>query len=68
MEYQVKRGFGAQRVKEYFVGQSDGDTLAAIIAGPFESESQCRVALDALRPLYFSPLCVIGGHLARVSA
>jgi hypothetical protein len=63
MEYMVKRGFGAHRVKEYFVGQTDGDTLGSIIAGPFESEAQSREALDALRPLYFSPLCIVGGHL-----
>jgi len=66
MEYQVKRGFGAHRVKEYFVGQRDGDTMSAIIAGPFESEAQSYQAIEALRPLYFSPLCVIGGHLVRM--
>jgi hypothetical protein len=68
MEYAVKQGFGPKHVKEYFVGQTDGDTLSSIIAGPFESESQCRQALDALRPLYFSPLCVVGGHLTRLYA
>lgn len=66
MEYQVKRGFGAQRVKEYFVGERNGDTLECIIAGPFESERQCHDALAALKPLYFNRLCVIPGHLARV--
>jgi len=66
MEYTVKQGFGRHGVKEYFVGQTDGDTLSSIIAGPFESETQARQALDALRPLYFSPLCVVGGHLAEL--
>jgi len=66
MEYMVKQGFGPRRVKEYFVGQTDGDTLGSIIAGPFESESQARQALDALRPLHFSPLCVVGGHLVAI--
>ena len=65
MEHSIKRGFGPNRVKEYFVAQTDGDTMSAVIAGPFESETQCRQALDALRPLYFSPLCVVGGHLTN---
>jgi hypothetical protein len=66
MVYTVKQGFGANHVKEYFVGQTDGDTLSSIIAGPFESELQATQALDALRPLYFSSLCVVGGHLASL--
>ncbi len=62
-EYIVKRGFGAKKVKEYFVAQADGDTLAGIVAGPFESETQCREAIEALRPLYFRALHCVGGHL-----
>jgi hypothetical protein len=65
MEYQVKRGFGSNRVKEYFVAQADGDTLGGIVAGPFESETQCLQAIEALQPLYFSGLRVISGHLAQ---
>jgi hypothetical protein len=63
MEYTVKRGFGPGGVKEYFVAQADGDTLQAVIAGPFESEAQCRQAIEALQPLFFRSLHCIGGHL-----
>jgi hypothetical protein len=67
VEYTVKRGVGALRIKEYFVAQSDGDTLAGVVAGPFQSELQCRTALDALSPLYFGRLHCIGGHLVAWS-
>lgn len=63
-EYEVKRGFGPSKEKEYFVVQSDGDTLSGVIAGPFESYPQGMQALEALRPLYFRPLHCIGGHLS----
>ena len=63
MEYTIKRGFGPQGAKEYFVAQKDGDTRSGIVAGPFETETQCRQALDALRPMYFNSLCVVAGHL-----
>lgn len=62
-EYGVKRGFGAKRTKEYFVGLADGDTLSSIIAGPFATIEQTYTAIDALRPLYFGRLVPIGGHL-----
>jgi hypothetical protein len=65
MEYSVKRGKGRGGVKEYFVAQRDNDTIRSVIAGPFESEAQARQALDGLRPLYFSPLTVVGGHLTE---
>jgi len=63
VEYRVKRGFGKKREKEYFVVQVDGDTMSGVVAGPFESERQGRVAIDALRPLYSRQLQIIGGHL-----
>ena len=63
-EYTIKRGFGAGNVKEYFVVQADGDTLGGVIAGPFESETQCRDAIEALRTMYSRQLHCIGGHLA----
>ena len=66
MEYTIKRGFGARRVKEYFVVQKDGDTLGGVVAGPFESEEQCELAIDALRPLYNRQLLVFPGHLATI--
>lgn len=62
-EYGIKRGFGASKVKEYFVIQSDGDTCSGVIAGPFESHHQGCDAIEALRPLYNRPLHCIGGHL-----
>ena len=62
-EYQVKRGFGAKREKEYFVVEADGDTLSGVVAGPFESERQCIDAIEALRPLYWRRLTYVGGHL-----
>ncbi len=65
MEYGIKRGFGPSKVKEYFVVQADGDVLAGVVAGPFESERQCMDALEALRPLYFRRLCCIGGHMVE---
>ena len=64
MNYTLKRGFGKDRLKEYFVVQADGDTLGGIVCGPFENEEQAATALDACRPLFFRHLCVIGGHLA----
>jgi hypothetical protein len=63
MEHFIRRGFGAKRVKEFFVIQVDGDTMAGVVAGPFESEVQCWQAIDALRPLYNRPLTCAGGHL-----
>jgi len=65
MDYMVKRGFGEKRVKEYFVAEADGDTIAGVVAGPFESERQCMDAIEALRPLHFGRLCWIGGHLTE---
>jgi hypothetical protein len=62
-EYQVKKGFGRGRVKEYFAVQADGDTLGGIVAGPFESERQTRDAIEGLAPMYDRNLHVIGGHL-----
>jgi len=63
MEYTARRGFGPKRVKEYFVAEADGDTLAGIVAGPFENELQCLDAIEGLRPLYNRRLCCVGGHL-----
>lgn len=63
VEYQVKRGFGPKKQKEFFVVQRDGDTMGGVVAGPFESERQAREAIDALQRLYFGRLHVIGGHL-----
>ena len=63
MEHQIKRGFGAERVKEYFVVERDGDTMGSVITGPFESERQCQAAIDALSSLCFRPLVCVGGHL-----
>ena len=63
MVYQIKRGFGHNRVKEYFVVQIDGDTRAGVVAGPFESERQTLDAIEALRPLYFHTLRCVGGHM-----
>jgi hypothetical protein len=63
MEHQIKRGFGPSHVKEYFVVEADGDTMGSVITGPFESEAQCSLAIEALRPICFRPLRVIGGHL-----
>ncbi len=63
MDHQIKRGFGLDGVKEYFVVEQDGDTMGSVITGPFESERQCREAIDALRPLSFRPLQCVGGHL-----
>ena len=62
-EYSIKRGFGALKTKEFFVVQADGDTLGGVVSGPFESERQCRDAIEALRPLYNRPLLCLGGHL-----
>ena len=59
----LKRGFGPNREKEYFVVQKDGDTWSSIIAGPFESYEQADGAKEALKPLYFYILGVVGGHL-----
>jgi hypothetical protein len=61
-EYTVKRGFGREKTKEYFVAQRDGDTLGGIVAGPFESPEQCNTAIQALSPLYNRILIWIGGH------
>jgi len=62
-EYQVRRGFSGSRVKEYFVVQIDGDTLSGIVAGPFESQLQAHDAADALQPLYWRRLRIVGGHM-----
>jgi hypothetical protein len=65
MIWLVKRGFGPGRVKEYFVGARDGDTLGAIIAGPFATWEQCYAAKDALEALCNSSrLICLAGHLA----
>lgn len=64
-EYVVKRGFGPNRTKEYFVGQKDGDTLAGVIAGPFESYAQCYEVIEALKPLYDRGLVPLAGHLTK---
>jgi hypothetical protein len=39
------------------------ESKAEQVAGPFESEQQARGARDALRPMYFRPLVVVGGHM-----
>jgi hypothetical protein len=67
MTYQVKRGFGALRVKEYFVVEKDGDSLSGVIAGPFESREQCFEAIEALRPMYYRPIVCIAGHLSETN-
>ena len=62
MTYQVRKGFW-RGVKEYFVVQADGDTIAGVVAGPFENEEQAEGAREALLPMYNRRLVVIGGHL-----
>lgn len=62
-EYIVKRGFGQNRTKEYFAVETDGDTVAGVIAGPFENREQCHGAIDALSSLYGRRLACVGGHL-----
>lgn len=62
-EFIVRRGFGRNHVKEYFAVQRDGDIMSGVIAGPFESETQCYQAITALEPLYTRPIVCIGGHL-----
>jgi len=61
--FQVKQGFGPNKVKEYFVVQRDGDVQCGVITGPFENEAQGRMAIEALKLLYFKPLELVGGHL-----
>lgn len=62
-EYVVKKGFGRNKVKEYFIVQKDGDTLGGFVGGPFESEEQAHEAIEGLEPMYERRLFVIGGHL-----
>ena len=64
-EYRIKRGFGANHTKEFFVVQADGDTLGGIVAGPFENLDQCVLAMDALRSLYKGRLKCASGHMVR---
>ena len=62
-EYIIKKGFGAGRTKEYFVGQRDFDIIGGIVAGPFETAVQCYEAMEALKPLYNRPLALVSGHM-----
>ena len=60
----LKRSFGPNREKDYFVVMLDGDTIGGLVAGPFESLEQAFAALEALKPMYFRVLSVVSGHLA----
>lgn len=62
----LKRGFGPNREKDYFVVLKDGDTFGRIVAGPFPTEAECQREREALRPLYFQILGIQSGHLADV--
>lgn len=60
----IKKGFGAGRVKEWFVVTMDGDTWDGIVAAHFESAEQADKAKFALKPLYpFKRLGIMSGHL-----
>lgn len=64
-DVRLKRGFGANGVKEFFVMTRDGDTIdGGIVAGPFWFRAQADEAMEGLKPLYdAATLTVCAGHL-----
>jgi hypothetical protein len=64
-DLRLKRGFGPDGVKEFFVMTRDGDTIdGGIVAGPFSFRAQADEAMEGLKPLYgAASLTVCGGHL-----
>ena len=59
----LKRGFGPNRRKDFFVVEKDGDTWSTIVAGPFPDRAQAEAKREELKPLYFAILAVVSGHL-----
>jgi hypothetical protein len=63
----IRRGFGRNRVKQYFVVRRDVDVIAEVISGPFDKEADCVKELELLKRKYNRPLDYVAGHLERLS-